>query len=150
MVKTAINPAVEAATAARSASDRANRTNEIEEIEEAISEWEKVAQMINDGDILDNQAEILTSYADSLFMRWKLNHQLDDVRAIVANLERALEKLPHSAIQARHDLLIRLAAIHRSWYHNFKDEWQALIQAIRYGEQVYGLAVILRQMKEAV
>jgi hypothetical protein len=150
MVKTAINPAAEAATTARLASERASQTKGIREIEEAISEWANVVQMISDGSTSEEEAEVLALYAESLFMRWNANHQLDDIQATVLNLERSLEKLPHLSIKPRHDLLIRLASTHESWYQNFKDEPQTLIQAITYREQAYGLAMILRRMKEAV
>jgi hypothetical protein len=131
MVKTAINPAVEVAAAARSASDRAKHTNGPQEIEEAIFEWERAVQMMADSGNSEEQADILASFADSLLMRWNLSHQLDDIRTVVSNLERAIEKLSHSS-KTRRDLLIRLAGIYEDWYHNFKGGSEALNNAIGY------------------
>jgi hypothetical protein len=150
MIQITTNPIVEAAEVARSASERAKETYDPSQIDEAICEWEKVIQLISDDDILEDQADILASYANSLFLRWELNLKLDDIRAVVSNLQCAVKKLPMSSTKAHHDLLARLGSVHESWYRNFKDESQALIHAIRYWEEAYGLAVVLHQMKEDV
>jgi hypothetical protein len=150
MVRTAINPAVETATAARSATERAIQTNEPQDIEEAVSEWENVVQILADGVSSEDQADILASYSDSIILRWNLTHQINDMRTIVSNLESALVKLPYSATNTRYELLIRLANAHESWYQSFKDSPEVLLKAIQYWEDAYGLAVILRRTKEAV
>jgi hypothetical protein len=150
MVKTATNPAAEAAAAARSATERAIQTKESEEIENAISEWEKILQVVTDDDSSEDHAEILVSYANSIFLRWKLTHEMDDIRAVISNLENALDKLPHSSTNARYKLLIRLARTYESWYQSFKDNNELLKNAIRHWEDAYGLAVIQRRTKEAV
>ncbi|PVF92599.1 hypothetical protein CPB86DRAFT_877752 [Serendipita vermifera] len=149
MVKTATNPAVESTAAARSATERASQTNHAHDIQDAILEWEKVIQTIVDSGPSQDHADILVSYADSLLLRWNLTHQDDDIRAVVSNLESALEKLPPLSTKARYDLMIRLATVHKSWYQNSKDNPAALNDAIRYWEDAYGLSAILRRMKEA-
>jgi hypothetical protein len=150
MVKTTTNPALEAAAKARSATERANQTNELCDIDEAISEWEKVVQVVADSGSSEDQADILASYASSILMRWSRTHQINDLMSIVSNLESALENLPHSATKARYDIMIRLAEIHESWYQNLKNNSEALKTAINYWEDAYGLSAILRRMKEAV
>jgi hypothetical protein len=150
MVKTVTNPAVEAAAVARSADERANQTNDQQDIEIAISEWEKVVQSTTDGNTSEDQANILASYAYSLLRRWSLTHQSADMRTIVSNLERALDRLPHSSTKIRYDLLNRLAKIHEDWYLSSKDNSETLTNAILYWEDAYGLSAVLRQMKEAV
>jgi hypothetical protein len=150
MVKTETNPAAEAAAAARSATEKANQTKEPGDIENAISEWEKVLQAMTDDDSSDDQADILASYANSILSRWDLTRKIDDIRAVVSNLESALDKLHHSSIKTRYELSTRLAAVHESWYQNFKDSTASLKSAIQYWEDAYGLAVILRRTKEAV
>jgi hypothetical protein len=150
MVKTVTNPAVEAAAVARSATERAIRTKELGEIENAISEWEKVLQVMTNDDSSEDQADILASYANSILSRWELTHKIDDISAVVSNLESALDKLPHSSIKTRYELSTRLAAVHESWYQNFKDNTASLKTAIQYWEDAYGLAVILHRTKEAV
>jgi hypothetical protein len=150
MVKTATNPAAEAAAAARSATARANQTKELGDIEIAILEWEKVLQVMANDDSSDNQADILASYANSIFLRWNLTHEMDDIKAVISNLEGALDKLPHSSTKTRYELLIRLARTYESWYQHFKGNNELLKNAIRHWEDAYGLAVILRRTKEAV
>jgi hypothetical protein len=150
MVKTATNPTIEAATAARSATEKANQTNELGDIEDAISEWEKVMPNIINMDSSQEEEDILVSYANVLLLRWNLNHQLDDVRKIVSNLEAALGRLPHPSTKLRYDIMIRLAKIHENWYQTFKDNSEALKSSIQYWEDAYGLSAILRRMKDAV
>jgi hypothetical protein len=150
MVKTATNPAAEAAAAARSAIERANQTKESGDIETAISEWENVLQVMTDDDSSEDQAGILVSYAVSIFLRWNLTHKIEDIRAVVSNLESALDKLPHSSTKTRYEFLTHLATSYESWYLNFKDNIESLKRAIQCWEDAYGLAVILRRTKEAV
>jgi hypothetical protein len=150
MVKTATNPAVEAAAAARSATERANQTNELGDIENAISEWEKVRQVMSDDNSSEDQADFLASYANSIFSRWKLTHKIADIRTVVSNLESALSQLPLSSIETRYEFLLYFAKTYESWYQNFRDNTESWNKAIQYWEDAYALAVILRRTKEAV
>jgi hypothetical protein len=150
MVKTAIDPAGETAASARLAIEISSQTRGPRDIENEISKGEKVVPMITDDATSQEQAGILASYAESLFLRWNATHQLSDIQAIVTNLVHALEMLPHASMKARYHFMIRLAKAHESWYLSFKDNSYPLITAIRYWEDAYGLSAILRQMKEAV
>ncbi|PVF92601.1 hypothetical protein CPB86DRAFT_829874 [Serendipita vermifera] len=149
MDKSATNAVAKASAAARLATGRANLTKGPREINESIAQWETVAQMIDSCNSSEDQADILTSYAGSLLLRWDLSHNTDDIQLIISNLEIALEKLPYASTRARYDLLIRLGKVHESWYHNLKNNPDALSRAIQYWEDAYGLSAILRCMKES-
>ncbi|PVF95036.1 hypothetical protein CPB86DRAFT_876015 [Serendipita vermifera] len=105
--------------------------------------------MIADDSPSEDHADILASYADSLLLRWNMAHQSDDIRAVVSNLESALEKLPPSSTKVRYNLLMRLATVYETLHQNYKEDLDALSRAIQYWEDAYGLSAVLRLMKEA-
>jgi hypothetical protein len=150
VLKTATDPTMEAITAARLASERADQTKNLHEVEDSISKWEIVVQSMADSSTVEDQVDILTSYAEAFFLRWSLNHRLDDMRSILSILENALNKIPHSSTKLRYAQLIRLAKAHESWHQNSKDNLESLHHAIKYWEDAYGLSVTLHWMKEAV
>jgi hypothetical protein len=150
MNKTLNDPIIESTAAARLATEKAIQTNELKDIDIAVSEWEKVVQVLPDDSISEDQADILASYADTITLRWKLTPQISDIGTVVSHLERALNQLPHSSNKARYDLLIRLATVHEIWYLNSKYNSLSLKKSIQYWEDAYGLAVVLRRTKEAV
>ncbi|PVF95035.1 hypothetical protein CPB86DRAFT_788522 [Serendipita vermifera] len=138
MVKTVTNLGVGATSTTRLANERANQPNEAHDIDGSIPDGTS-----------EDQSSILASQASLLLLRWNWTHSVDDVRAVVSSLEKALAKLPHSSTKTRYDLLIRLANVHESWYQNSKDNPELLLRAIQAWEEAYSLSVVLHQIKEA-
>ncbi|PVF92602.1 hypothetical protein CPB86DRAFT_829875 [Serendipita vermifera] len=149
MVKTTTNPASEVMRTAQEASGRADESNDPADIDHAISEWEIVIQSESTSGTSEDQALIFSSCAAAFLKRWHVFHRQKDLEDTISNLKIALDRLSYIHAQSRYDLLLLLAEAHQLGYEAYPQIKAALLQAIHYWEDAYGLSVFLRCTKDS-
>ncbi|PVF92608.1 hypothetical protein CPB86DRAFT_790984 [Serendipita vermifera] len=149
MVKSVVDPALEATSAAREASRRAEESNTAADIDHAIAEWKLIVEHAGLDQIkAEAQVEDLNFYASALLKRWNMSKRQDDIDCAIVVLEQALSKLPHKPNSMHYDLNLSIGNAYYQRYHTTKVD-DDIVQAIQSLEDAHGASIVLKRSKQA-